>query len=104
MGSCNLGEHIAEDHMRMDITTCNIEDSQPKCRLETVRNILLGGGGANMFYWDQTSPFASARVQKHLVRMKVSLLITGNNFTDKTYDESEMRTRQKQHIKAPEDP
>ena len=46
MGSCNSGDHIAEDHTHTHITTCNVEEPQ---RLETVSIRLLvcvwGGGG-----------------------------------------------------------
>ena len=52
MGSCNSGDHIAEDHIHTDIT-CNIEEPQQKYRLGTVSNGLLGGGGLNTFYWTQ---------------------------------------------------
>ena len=57
MGSCHSGDHIAEDHIHTDITTCNIEEPQQKYCLRMVRNSL------NMFYWIQTSPSASAMVQ-----------------------------------------
>ena len=35
MGSCYSGDHIAEDHIHTDITTCNIEelDSNPRPQL-----------------------------------------------------------------------
>ena len=50
MGSCNSGDHIAEDHVHMNITTCNTEEPQQKYRLGTVGYRLLwggwGGGGA----------------------------------------------------------
>ena len=44
MGSCYLGDHIAGDHIHMDITTCNIEEPlrKQKYRLETASNRLLG--------------------------------------------------------------
>ena len=51
MGSCNSGDHIAEDHIHMDITICNVEKPQQKYPLGTevppgtVSNRLLGGGG-----------------------------------------------------------
>ena len=41
-GNCNSGDHIAEDHIHMDITTCNIEVPQQKYRLGTVSKRLLG--------------------------------------------------------------
>ena len=51
MGSSYSGDHIAEDHINTDITTCNIEKPQHKCiyRLETVSNrLLVGGGGGGL--------------------------------------------------------
>ena len=39
MGNCYLADHIAEDHIRTDIT-CDIEEPQQKYRLETVINRL----------------------------------------------------------------
>ena len=58
MGSCNSGDYIAEDHVHMDITTCNIKEPQQKYRLGMVSNIILGGGGLK-----HVLPFASAVVQ-----------------------------------------
>ena len=49
MDSCYSGDRIAEDHIHMDITTCNIEKSQKQNRLETISNRLLWE--LNMFYW-----------------------------------------------------
>ena len=43
MGSCYSGNHNAEDHIHMDIITCNIEEPQLEYRLGTVNNKLLGG-------------------------------------------------------------
>ena len=45
MGSCNSGDHIAEDHIHTEITTFFIEKPQQKDRLRTVINKLLVGGG-----------------------------------------------------------
>ena len=42
MDNCYSGDHIAEDHIHMDTTSCNIEESQRKYRLGTDRNKLLG--------------------------------------------------------------
>ena len=39
MGSCYSGDHIAGDQIHTDITSCNIEEPQQKCHLETVSNI-----------------------------------------------------------------
>ena len=44
MGSCYSGDHIARDHAHTDIT-CNIEKPQPKYRLLTASNRLLGWVG-----------------------------------------------------------
>ena len=33
MGICYLDDHNAEDHIHMDITTCNLEEPQQKYRL-----------------------------------------------------------------------
>ena len=30
MGSCHLGDNIADDHTDTDITTCNVEESLQK--------------------------------------------------------------------------
>ena len=38
-------DHIAADHIHIDIKTCNIEESQQKYRLATVNNRSLWGGG-----------------------------------------------------------
>ena len=38
MDSCYLSDHIAEDHVHMDITTCNNEEQQQKYHLGTVSN------------------------------------------------------------------
>ena len=46
MGSCNLGDLIAGDHINVDMTTCNIQDSQQKYRLGTITNGLLEWSGA----------------------------------------------------------
>ena len=35
MGSCYSGEHIAEDLIHTDVTTCNTEEPQQKNRLGT---------------------------------------------------------------------
>ena len=61
MGSCFSSDHIAEDHIHTDITTCNIEEPQQKYRIGTVSNKLQGG--LNMFFSAQTSPSASRVVQ-----------------------------------------
>ena len=49
MGSCFSSDHIAEDHIHMDITTCNIEEPQQKYRLGTISNLAVidywGEGG-----------------------------------------------------------
>ena len=45
MGSCYSGDHIAEDHIHMDITTFNIKEPQQMYRIGTVSNRLLSGGG-----------------------------------------------------------
>ena len=39
MGSSFSGDHIAVDHIHMDITTCKIEESQQLYRLGTVSNL-----------------------------------------------------------------
>ena len=41
MGSCYSGDHIAEDHIQTDITTCNIEEPQQKYRLGMASNSIL---------------------------------------------------------------
>ena len=43
MCNCYSTDHIAEDHTHTS-TTYNIGEPQPKYRLETVSNRLLGGG------------------------------------------------------------
>ena len=43
MGSCYKSDLSAGDHVHMDITTCNIEESQQKHPLGTVSNRILGG-------------------------------------------------------------
>ena len=45
MGCYNLGDHIAEDYIHTDKTTCNYEEPQQKYRLGTVSYRLLRGGG-----------------------------------------------------------
>ena len=45
MVSCYSGDHIAEDHIDTDIIICKSEESQQKCRLGTVSNRYLRGGG-----------------------------------------------------------
>ena len=42
MGNCVSIDHIAEDHLHIDITG-NVEKPQQTYRLGTVSNILLGG-------------------------------------------------------------
>ena len=44
MGNCYSTDHIAEDHIHIDVT-CNIDEPQQKYCLGTVRNRLLGKGG-----------------------------------------------------------
>ena len=43
MGNCYSADHIAKDHIHIDITF-NTEEPQQRCRLKTVSNRLLGGG------------------------------------------------------------
>ena len=45
IGQLHTRDHITEGHMHTDITTCNIEQPQQKCRLRTVSNRLQGEGG-----------------------------------------------------------
>ena len=40
MGSCYSGDHIAEDHIYMDIATCINEEPQHKYRLGTKTEVL----------------------------------------------------------------
>ena len=44
MVSCYSGDHIAEDHIHTDITTCNTDELQQKYRLGTVSCRLLDSG------------------------------------------------------------
>ena len=44
MGCFNAGDHIAEDDIKTDLTTCDIEKPQQKYHLGTVSNKLLGAG------------------------------------------------------------
>ena len=75
MGSCYIGDHIAEDSLQTDITICNIEKPQQKYHLGTVSDRLkrggIGGGGLNIFYWIQTLALSFCIGSKHSVRMKV---------------------------------
>ena len=63
MVSCYSGDHIAEDHIDTDIIICKSEESQQKCRLGTVSNRYLRGGGLNMLYWARNWPSSSVIVQ-----------------------------------------
>ena len=72
MGSCNSGDYIAEDHIHMDITTCNIKEPQQKYRLGMVSNIILGGGGLKHVLLDPTLALCLCGGSKHLVHMRVS--------------------------------
>ena len=47
MGSCYLGDYIAEDHIHTNITF-NIEEPQQKYRLGTASNRLLRVGALNI--------------------------------------------------------
>ena len=38
MGTCHSGDHIAEDHIHTDITSCNIEEPQGRWRTVTDHN------------------------------------------------------------------
>ena len=58
MGSCNSGDHTAEDNTHTDITTCYIEKQQQKYRLGTVSN--RWGGGVICLTGSKPSPLASA--------------------------------------------
>ena len=49
MDSCYSGDHIAGDFMHTNITTCNIEEPQKKCRLGMVSNKLLVGRAYTCF-------------------------------------------------------
>ena len=58
MGSCYSRVHIAGDHIRTNITMCNIEEPQLKYRLGTVSNrltvplcVCVGGGGGGGSGW-----------------------------------------------------
>ena len=44
MGSCYSGDHIAEDHIHKDISTCNTEEPQRKYSLGMICRRLLGDG------------------------------------------------------------
>ena len=60
-----------------------------------------------MFYWIQTLALYFYSGSKHLILMRVSKPInesTQGTNTEKTYDESGIRTRQKQRIVTPVDP
>ena len=50
MGSCYSDDHIAEDRINMDITTCNIKEPEPRTEVppwkRSVINYWRGGGGA----------------------------------------------------------
>ena len=63
MSSCYSGDHIAEDQIHIDISSCNIEEPQQKYLLGTVSNRLFGGGGYTCFTGSQPSPLASAMVR-----------------------------------------
>ena len=74
MGACYSTDHIAEDHIHIDIT-CNIDESQQKYRIRTISKRLLAGGGGGggergergakaSFTGPKSSPLASAVVQK----------------------------------------
>ena len=54
MDSCYSGDHIAEDHIHMDITTCNIEKSQKQNRL------------SNRLLWDLNMFFGTLSPVKHV--------------------------------------
>ena len=54
-------DHTALDHIQTGITTCNIEESHQKYRLETVSNRLLGA--KTSFTGPVSSPTACAVVQ-----------------------------------------
>ena len=69
MGNYYSGEHIAEDHILTDLTTCNIEELKQKHCLGTDRNRFLEA--LNMFYWIQTLALSFCSGSKLLVRMKV---------------------------------
>ena len=61
-GQLFLDDHIAEDHIHTDITTCINEDPQQKYRLGTVSNTILGsleGGALTCFTISKPSAFAS---------------------------------------------
>ena len=56
MDSCYSGDHIAGDHIHMDITLCKIEETQQKYRLErSILDFWRGGGerviGPNTSYF-----------------------------------------------------
>ena len=44
MGNCYSGDHITEDHIYMNITTCNTEEPQQTYRIGNVSKRSLGGG------------------------------------------------------------
>ena len=65
MVSYYSGDHIAEDHIHMDITTCTIEELRQKYRLGTVSNSRLLGvrAGLKHVVLIKPSPFASVVVR-----------------------------------------
>ena len=68
MGSCNSDDHIAEDHIHIDKTTWNTEETQQMYRLGRVRNRLQGiggwvGGALKPVSDSKPMPLASAVVQ-----------------------------------------
>ena len=48
MSNCYSGDHITEDHIHINITTCYTEEPQQTYRLGTVSNRSLGGGGGGV--------------------------------------------------------
>ena len=47
MGSCYTGDHTDRDHIHLDITTCYINESQLKYRLETAFPCKMAGKHGN---------------------------------------------------------
>ena len=108
MGHCYSIDHIAEEHIRTDIT-CNTEEQQQMYRLGTVSNRLLEeGGDSNMFYRIRALALSFRGGLKTCGRHEGffthQLIIIGNKqITNKANDESETRSLQKRQIVTPGD-
>ena len=76
MGNWYSGDHIAGDHIHMDIALCNMKEPQKKSRIGTVSNRVLYEWCGDLTHFTGNKPLALCFCSdsKHLAHKKVSEL------------------------------